>query len=67
MRVVRFPRSVVVMAYSLRCPCGTTITAPDDEFVADVHAHLAAEHPGRSYSEEEIMTFAMPVRDRPPT
>lgn len=53
------------MAYSLRCPCGLTITAPDDEFVGMVQAHLTAEHPGRDYSENEILAFAMPVPDRP--
>jgi hypothetical protein len=53
------------MAYQMRCPCGTTITAPDDTFVATVQAHLAAEHPGREYSEEQILTFAMPIPDRP--
>ena len=54
------------MAYQLRCPCGLTITAPDDEFVATVQAHLAAEHPGREYDEEQILAFALPVRDRAP-
>ena len=53
------------MAYSLRCPCGLTITDADDTFVATVQSHLAAEHEGREYSENEIMAFAMPIPDRP--
>jgi hypothetical protein len=53
------------MAYNMRCPCGESITAPDDTFVATVQAHLAAEHPGREYGENEIMMFAIPVADRP--
>jgi hypothetical protein len=53
------------VAYSLRCPCGLTITAPDDTFVETVQAHLTAEHPGRDYSENEILAFAMPIPDRP--
>jgi len=53
------------VAYSLRCPCGLSITAPDDTFVETVQAHLAAEHPGREYSENEIFAFAMPIPDRP--
>jgi hypothetical protein len=51
------------MAYNLRCPCGVSITAPDDTFVATVQAHLADEHPGMEYSEAEIMLFAMRVRE----
>jgi hypothetical protein len=53
------------MAYSMRCPCGLSITAPDDTFVETVQAHLASEHPGREYGENEIMAFAMRVADRP--
>jgi hypothetical protein len=49
----------------MRCPCGTTITAPDDSFVATVQAHLAAEHPGREYNADQIMAFALPIPDRP--
>lgn len=58
------PRSLVDMAYSLRCPCGTNITAPDEEFVGAVQGHLAAEHEGRTYTEDEIMTFATKVPER---
>jgi hypothetical protein len=66
------PGSTVVrrrntVAYSLRCPCGLTITAPDDTFVETVQAHLASEHPGRDYTEYEILAFAMPIPDRPTT
>jgi len=53
------------MAYNMRCPCGESITAPDDTFVATVQAHLAEEHPGREYSENEILMFAMRIPDRP--
>lgn len=52
------------MAQQLNCPCGTQIAALDDEFLAQVHQHLADQHPGRSYSDAEIMMMAMPVPDR---
>lgn len=52
------------MAYNLHCPCGESITELDDNFVDTVQAHLAAEHPGREYSETEIMMMAMSVPDR---
>ncbi|GAA4075389.1 hypothetical protein GCM10023066_55080 [Nocardioides kongjuensis] len=45
---------------SLRCPCDTTLRADtDDELVEKVQEHLAAEHPGREYSREEILFMAM--------
>ncbi len=45
---------------SLRCPCATTLRgADDDELVEKVQQHLAAEHPGREYSREEILLMAM--------
>ena len=45
---------------SLRCPCDVTIRGEDDdELVAKVQAHLAAEHSGREYSREEILFMAM--------
>jgi predicted small metal-binding protein len=45
---------------SLRCPCDVTIRAEDDDaLVAKVQEHLAAEHPGREYSREEILFLAM--------
>lgn len=52
------------MAYSLRCPCGLNITAPDDEFVASVQAHLREVHDGREYTEDQIMAFATKVPER---
>jgi|KBSMisStandDraft_5_1062788.scaffolds.fasta_scaffold5391128_1 hypothetical protein len=57
----------MTMAYQMRCPCGTTITAPDDTFVTTVQAHLASEHPGREYNADQIMAFALPLPDRPAT
>lgn len=45
---------------SLRCPCAVTIRgADDDELVEKVREHLAAEHPGREYSREEILFMAI--------
>ncbi|GAB08180.1 hypothetical protein GOARA_004_00200 [Gordonia araii NBRC 100433] len=52
------------MAYQLICPCGRNITSLSDEFVGDVQAHLAAEHPGRNYSADDIMSMAMEVSDK---
>lgn len=52
------------MAYQLNCPCGAMIASHDDTFVADVQAHLASQHPGRTYSANEIMMLAQPVPDR---
>ncbi len=51
------------MAHQLICPCGQNITALDETFVGDVQAHLAAEHPGRNYSADDIMSMAMEVSD----
>ena len=43
----------------LRCPCGTVINAADDdELVALTQEHLAAEHPGREYTRDEILFMA---------
>jgi hypothetical protein len=39
------------------------IQAPDESFVATVQAHLAAEHSGREYSEDEILAFATHIPD----
>lgn len=45
---------------SLRCPCDVTLRgASDDELVEKVQEHLAAEHPGREYSREEILFMAI--------
>lgn len=47
------------MKTRLNCPCGEYITAPDeDELVRLVQAHLAAEHPGRTYERDEILFMA---------
>ena len=48
------------MSLRLTCPCDTTISGEtDDELVVLVQEHLAAEHPGREYSREEILFLAM--------
>jgi len=45
---------------SLRCPCSEILRAEnDDELVEKVQEHLAAEHPGRTYSREEILFMAL--------
>ena len=47
------------MTSRLRCPCGTRIeAADDDELVTLTQEHLAAEHPGREYSRDEILFMA---------
>jgi predicted small metal-binding protein len=47
------------MKTKLECPCGVLITGKDeDELVANVRAHLAAEHPGHDYTREEILFIA---------
>ena len=35
------------------------VGADDDELVEKLQEHLAAEHPGREYSREEILFMAM--------
>jgi hypothetical protein len=43
----------------LTCPCGTTVTGADeDELVRLVQEHLAAEHPGRMYDRDAILSMA---------
>jgi predicted small metal-binding protein len=45
---------------SLHCPCGNSLRGEtDDELVEKVQEHLAAEHPGREYSREEILFMAI--------
>lgn len=45
---------------SLRCPCDLTLRGEtDDDLVEKVQEHLAAEHPGREYSREEILFMAI--------
>lgn len=51
------------MALQLTCPCGVRIAAPNDQFVDEVNAHLAAEH-GRTYSPDQITMMAITVPDR---
>ncbi len=47
------------MSKTLRCPCGTVINAADeDELVTLTQEHLAAEHPGREYTRDEILFMA---------
>jgi hypothetical protein len=44
---------------TLRCPCGTLLVGrDDDDLVALAQAHLAAEHPGREYTRDEILFLA---------
>ncbi|GAB3348017.1 hypothetical protein [Amycolatopsis echigonensis] len=45
---------------SLRCPCGEYIQASDSSaLITRVRAHLAASHPGREYSDDEILFMAI--------
>ena len=47
------------MSTTLRCPCGTVINGADeDELVTLTQQHLAAEHPGREYSRDDILFMA---------
>ncbi len=47
------------MKTRLNCPCGAQIAAEDeDELVELAQAHLESEHPGRSYSRDEILVIA---------
>jgi hypothetical protein len=52
------------MAYQLNCPCGAMIADLDERFIGTVRAHLASAHPGRDYSDNEIMMISLPVPDR---
>ncbi|MCW2830661.1 MAG: hypothetical protein JWP31_1353 [Aeromicrobium sp.] len=51
------------MGKLLTCPCGEPITARDDDFIAKVNAHLEANHGGRSYPDEAIMSMASDYDD----
>ncbi len=45
----------------VHCPCGTNVEgATDDELVANVEAHVAAEHPDMAgeHSREQILEMA---------
>lgn len=52
------------MARQLSCPCGTVITDLDATFVASVQTHLAEQHPGREYDENQILMMSTSVPDR---
>ena len=44
----------------MNCPCGERIHGKDeDELVALTQAHLAAEHPDREYTREQILFLAL--------
>jgi hypothetical protein len=48
-----------LMKTQLDCPCGGRITGQDeDDLVANVQAHLAAEHPDHEYEREQILFMA---------
>ncbi|NLE79475.1 MAG: DUF1059 domain-containing protein [Rhodococcus sp.] len=43
----------------LNCPCGEAIKAEnEDELVKKVQEHLAADHPTKDYSRNEILFMA---------
>ncbi|PXY23422.1 DUF1059 domain-containing protein [Prauserella coralliicola] len=43
----------------LRCPCGELIEAAGDAALIErARKHLAAAHPGREYSDDEILFLA---------
>lgn len=47
------------MTLYLNCPCGEAVEGKDeDELVENAQAHLRAEHPGRTYTREQILFFA---------
>jgi hypothetical protein len=49
---------------AMNCPCGEQITGEtDDEFVANVNAHLNSAHPemGGKYTDEQILSRAEEV------
>lgn len=47
------------MELYLNCPCGEVIEGADeDDLVAKAQVHLAAAHPGRTYSREQILFMA---------
>jgi hypothetical protein len=44
---------------TLDCPCGERIVGEgEDDLVEKARRHLAAAHPGRQYSREEILFLA---------
>lgn len=47
------------MKTTVVCPCGEQIVGKDeDDLVAKVKEHLAAEHPGHEYTREQILSMA---------
>lgn len=52
------------MARQLSCPCGTVITSTEEDFLHVVRGHLTTEHPGRDYSDNEILMISREVPDR---
>ena len=45
----------------MQCPCGAALEAPDEDALVDAaQAHLEAQHPGRSYTREQILFFVDP-------
>jgi hypothetical protein len=43
----------------LNCPCGAVVEGADeDDLVAKAQDHLAAAHPGRTYTREQILFMA---------
>ena len=43
----------------LRCPCGEMLNADGDAALIErARAHLAALHPGREYTDDEILFLA---------
>lgn len=44
----------------MTCPCGEQIRGADeDELVERTQAHLAAEHPDRTYDRDQILFLAL--------
>ncbi len=47
------------MKTRLNCPCSLQIVGTDeDDLVAKVQEHLAADHPGREYDRDMILFMA---------
>jgi predicted small metal-binding protein len=47
------------MKTRLTCPCGTMISAEDeDDLVEQAQAHLSEAHPGREYDRDAILFMA---------
>jgi len=47
------------MKAALKCPCGELIRGKDEEeLLKNVREHLAEKHPGREYTDGEILFMA---------